>query len=306
MTFDPRFQARPGVQMMTVTSALAELWLNHNDLNRPLRHSWVANLAEQMTSNQYISHASIISFSNTGRLLNGQHTLHAIRMSNTTHTLTIQSGMPEESFSAYDRGVTRTLSDVTKIDPKIVAILRCIDTASIGHVKFNNRMTPSRTRELYEKSKEALDFVISIRNWVKTLKPAPVPAAFVAWYYCLPQHEGKEWIKTILRWLAHDEDVINEMAQPQIVNAWLHFTQTQSSAFTTCSGAYRLVLFYKAWNLFDHRCANNRKIIAANKDIVTAKIKSIFSPIENNNPQTHLDRPAHRAQGTSTRIREIV
>lgn len=278
MTFDPRFQSQPGAQMMTVSPFVARQWLNHNDFNRVLRSAWVNNLAEQMKKNEYVGGASVISFSKNGRLLNGQHTLSAIVMSDKTYTLTIQYGMPEESFFAYDRGINRTLSDVTKIDAKIVAMLRILNEASIGNYVFGRKMTPSRTLYLFEKCKEAIDFITSIRNWPKTLKPAMIPAAFIAWYYSLPEYDDKTWIKSILRWLAHDEEIINEMAQPQIVNAWIHFVQMNSSALSRGGGGVRSVIFYKAWNLFDHRLMNNRKITAANKDLVTLKIRDIFNP----------------------------
>lgn len=277
MTFDPRFCSERGVQMILVTPDLAREWLKNNNDNRRIRYRWIANLAAQMVEKQYVDGASVISFATSGRLLNGQHTLNAIIMSNTSHVLTVQYGMPEESFVIYDRGINRTLSDVTKIDSRIIAILRILDIASRNDSnKFGSKkMSPKRTIYLYEKCKEAIDYICSFKNWRDTLKPAPIPAAFVGWYYFTLNHEDNSWSKIILRWLMHDETIVDLMQQPQIINAWNHFVRINSSLYSSGSDA-RAALFYKAWNVFDYRCVSNRRITAANSHSVNKIIMNIF------------------------------
>ena len=97
--------------IMVITPDLAKKWLERNEKNRSLKNRKVLELVSTIEDSHWRLNGESICFSNDGRLLDGQHRLHAV----------IKSGIPAESFIAfgiddgvmrtYDQGVKRTNAD---------------------------------------------------------------------------------------------------------------------------------------------------------------------------------------------------
>lgn len=120
--------AAPTEEWIAVTPLLAEQWLSHNIDNRNLRTQRVVRFAEDMESGRWANyHPHGISFDSSGRLIDGQHRLHAISLSGQTITMRVTSNLPPEIHSVIDIGMPRTAGEILRRegikDPSHVAAL---------------------------------------------------------------------------------------------------------------------------------------------------------------------------------------
>jgi hypothetical protein len=104
-------------EIITVTPELAAEWLKtKNTGNRPVTRSHVRFLASQMERGEWNFTGEAIQFSESGRLIDGQHRLHAIVDSKTSQSLLVVSGVPDSSQSVIDTGKTRSAGDVLSMN----------------------------------------------------------------------------------------------------------------------------------------------------------------------------------------------
>lgn len=107
------------VIMMTPANATKLMALNRD--NRKFRLRWSAYLARELTAGRWRLTGDAIEVSSDMKLVNGQHRLQAIIDANLSAPVTLlQMGDPD-SFIVRDRGVVRTVADVTKLPPSLVA-----------------------------------------------------------------------------------------------------------------------------------------------------------------------------------------
>lgn len=130
----------------TVTPAIAEAWLEHNALNRPLRLNVARRYADMMRRGQWMQIGDPIRFDITGRLLDGQHRLKAIVDAGVTLELVVIRDLPTESFQVMDTGRSRTPGDV-------LSMLGYSNTAFMGAavrmlVVLDAGMSPGNNDEL--------------------------------------------------------------------------------------------------------------------------------------------------------------
>jgi hypothetical protein len=103
-------------ELVKVTPELASKWLKEKNLhNRPVTSSHVRFLASQMEKGEWSPTGQTIQFSDTDRLLDGQHRLYAIIESKKPQTILIVSGVPDSSQAVIDTGKTRSAGDVLKM-----------------------------------------------------------------------------------------------------------------------------------------------------------------------------------------------
>src|SRR4051812_40935726 len=96
----------------TITPALAQEWLKLNTKNRVLRPHRVSTFARDMKMGRWMLNGEAITFSDLGRLLNGQHRLHACVEANRSFETVVMRGVPDKSFPTIDTGGKRTAGDV--------------------------------------------------------------------------------------------------------------------------------------------------------------------------------------------------
>lgn len=103
-------------EIVQVTPAIAREWLKKNHDNRPVTKSHVRLLASQMESGEWKMTGEAIQFSDTDRLIDGQHRLEAIVQSGATIPMLVVHGVPDESQPAIDTGKTRSAGDVLSMN----------------------------------------------------------------------------------------------------------------------------------------------------------------------------------------------
>lgn len=111
-------------KMMLITPEIAKKYLERNTENRTLRPSWVNTLALAIKNNEFITTHQSIAFSESGRLLDGQHRLHAIVQSNKPVNMLVTTNLAENTFQAIDCGIKRTISDLTGLQNKTADVCR--------------------------------------------------------------------------------------------------------------------------------------------------------------------------------------
>lgn len=68
----------------------------------------VRKLARSMSSGHWRMTAEPIQFDSSGHLINGQHRMHAVIESNTSHQFLVVRGLDEQSYEVMDQGRART------------------------------------------------------------------------------------------------------------------------------------------------------------------------------------------------------
>ncbi|MGW7395216.1 hypothetical protein ACWGH7_01705 [Streptomyces cyaneofuscatus] len=96
---------------MKVTPQLAEEWLKHNTLNRPLSRQTVAQIARAIEQGEWQLTHQGIAFDEGGDLVDGQHRLHAVIKAGESVQMLVARGVPRATFTVMDTGRKRTGRD---------------------------------------------------------------------------------------------------------------------------------------------------------------------------------------------------
>lgn len=99
----------------TVTPMCAEEWLGKNLTNRTVRYRVVHAYARDMVSGSWQLTGEPVKFSVHGRLLDGQHRLHAVIEAGVPVEMLVVRGLPESTQTVMDSGARRTAGDALKL-----------------------------------------------------------------------------------------------------------------------------------------------------------------------------------------------
>lgn len=119
------------LSLVSITPHLAQAYLRTQQRNRRLRSRHVNILARDMAAGEWTLTTAGIVFDDQGRLIDGQHRLHAIIGSNTTQTMFVWSGWPSATQDAMDCGAGRTVAEQlglegTQNTPKLISYVNSI------------------------------------------------------------------------------------------------------------------------------------------------------------------------------------
>lgn len=113
-------------EIRTVDAKLAATWLTQSGDNRPLRKSHVFYLSNEMKQGRWRLTHQGIAFAPDGTLMDGQHRLQAIKETSVAVPLQVSYYDAGDNinfaFPILDRGLLRSVSDITRIDNKIIQI----------------------------------------------------------------------------------------------------------------------------------------------------------------------------------------
>ena len=194
-------------EVMTITPQLAEIMLEHNTKNRPLRKASLNHCIRQLKAGNFHLTGDSITCSDTGRLLNGQNRLHACVMTGIPFQASMLYGVKEESFHVMDTGAKRSAADVlfaehgVKNAPQISAMVKFIsmykdatkNSDKIFRHTTNNNLTSKDIMDHYlTYGDEALQ-----RSMLKSYHPArkmglPNPALFGGLHYIASQIDAAQ------------------------------------------------------------------------------------------------------------------
>lgn len=114
------------IEVRVITPDLARQMLTANIDNRPLNKSRVRRLANEMSAGRFVLTHQGIAFDETGRLVDGQHRLHAIIEAGRSIQMLVTLGLPPSAlddehgavhaFEVIDQSGTRSAADILSID----------------------------------------------------------------------------------------------------------------------------------------------------------------------------------------------
>lgn len=107
---------RPGVELVTITPAMALKWLQTMVNNRTLSQSKAIEYAIVIDDDRWVINGETIKFDAEGRLFDGQHRLQACVLADKSFRSYVAFGIADEqAFSTVDVGKNRSHGDVFSI-----------------------------------------------------------------------------------------------------------------------------------------------------------------------------------------------
>lgn len=144
----PKATTPPDMEIVEVTPAIAEAWLEKNVSNRKLSDTAVTKYAKLMTDGMWHYDGSPIRFDTTGKLIDGQHRMWAIIESDTTQQFIVLRNLDPKAFITIDTGKARSFGDILSIEfPTMRSVHHTASVASLiwrweqGHRNKNLRPT---------------------------------------------------------------------------------------------------------------------------------------------------------------------
>ena len=99
-------------EIIEITPEEAKELLKTQARNRPLRQSKVERYLAQMRNGEWGMNGEAIVVSSTGKLLDGQHRLHAVVLYGKPVEFLVVQGVSDNASKTLDTGVSRTMKDV--------------------------------------------------------------------------------------------------------------------------------------------------------------------------------------------------
>lgn len=147
-----------------ITPEIAEAYLKANTENRKLRKSTVKRYAQDMSEGRWKEGTTeTIKISPTGRILDGQHRLHAVVESGTKHIFWIAKGVSEEVFDVIDTGAVRNAPDAFMVrginySTQIPSMISFYNGVAQGFISSDQnkhkRLTNTQLLQAYEERPE--------------------------------------------------------------------------------------------------------------------------------------------------------
>jgi hypothetical protein len=150
------------VQFVDVTPALALDYLEHNLHNRALSYDDVAKYSTAMREGRFAINGDTIRFAKSGRLIDGQHRLHAVVDSDTTQTMLVVRGIDEDAMITVDVGRPRNVADLLRLERDNPAYVRELATLARRSMVMLGQATATRDKTLvYEYAVEHVDELLT-------------------------------------------------------------------------------------------------------------------------------------------------
>jgi hypothetical protein len=112
--------------MLTIDPESATELLQGNTGNRRLSPGAVARYAAAMRKGDWKTSPEPLIFAPTGRLMNGQTRLHAVKATGIPQKFMCVFGVEESVFSVLDRGRPRTMADAHQMDRETAEVVRLL------------------------------------------------------------------------------------------------------------------------------------------------------------------------------------
>lgn len=131
------------MEVMEVTPDMASKWLEKNEGNRKMRQARAASWARAILADKWMLTHQGIAFSESGRLLDGQHRLEAITLANKPITTAVFFDVPESAFTVMDAGMPRQMYERLRKDKRHIAVC-----STMFRLLSHNRVPQAHESEL--------------------------------------------------------------------------------------------------------------------------------------------------------------
>lgn len=179
----------PEMRVVTITPAMAQSWLKRNSGNRPLKQSHVLRLAKAIGAGGWKLTGDPIRFSETGKLIDGQHRLQAIVLADQPAQCVVMQGLSDDIFDVIDSGSVRSRADAVHIKYQLpVEKTRLLSsTATIacyyerGIFSFRSGLESSDVLAYLDANPDMVDAVEYVHSTVP--RESPVAKSIIAAFY---------------------------------------------------------------------------------------------------------------------------
>lgn len=271
-------------EIRNVDPKLASTWLVESKDNRPLRKSHVAYLSGEMKQGRWRLTHQGIAFAPDGTLMDGQHRLQAIKESGVIVPLQISYYDTGDNinfaFPILDRGLIRSMADITRIDNKIIQIYNVL----LGLGVSKKRVPPDDYLIFDSKIGHTTRAFLAACPYQRTYyTPAYVRAAGVAALYM----ERTNLNHLSMLFAAWGTGNINN-ASP-IIHAFMNYIpilREQSASHASCSNK----LFIAATYAVNPAHINKSRIVLSSK-FQEDTIKDVKNLVDKLMQRKNLDKP---------------
>lgn len=180
-------------EIVTVDPKTAKDWLANQNINRTIKEKQVARIARDMLVGNWQLNGESIIFDDSGNLIDGQHRLKAVIVSDTTVPMMIVRGVSPVAQKTIDAGMTRSLGDYLTFSgmrsgTKLASFSRIVWFYRRGVFPACQTSAPPSQSELIGIAEETYEEFLPIYNQVavhyrqgiKNLFPCP-PLVFLVW-----------------------------------------------------------------------------------------------------------------------------
>jgi hypothetical protein len=199
-------------QIMLVTPAIAQSFLQKNTDNRSKRGWWSTSLASAIKRGEWITSHQGVAFDCTGKLIDGQHRLQAIVEANTAVNMLVVTDVPNDAYKIIDCGIKRTLADSTGINVRTAEVCRLLGRIGFG----GSVITADQCLSIYNTGAGEIhdNLVEFCSKNVKVFSSVPVRAAAVC---MILDGYNQQYIKNLYSNICHQQ--FNEL--PNIAQSFI-------------------------------------------------------------------------------------
>lgn len=244
-------------QVQIVTPAMAKVYLERNTDNRNKRGWWVSGLANMIKRGEWIPTHQGVAFSESGKLIDGQHRLEAIIEANIPVEMLVTTGVRDDAYKVLDNGIKRTMADLTGMNIRTAEVCRVLARLAYGGDTINSA---DQILAIYNTGVgEVHDNLIEYcGKSIKVLSSAPIRT--VAICMILDGH-NQQYIKNVYANLCNQK--FNDL--PNIAHA---FIRQVTEKRATVSDRYNLMA--RALKVFDLNLENTTRLIVSDSDATAA------------------------------------
>lgn len=184
----------PKAEFHMASQELVDDLLARNVKNRRVRSDHCSYLRNQMRDGNFLLTNQGIGIDTTGKLIDGQHRLTALKMAGYPPILLlIVFGLSEDAAQAVDQGINRTINDVLRFafdcetSPVISSVARKFGIFVKGYTE--TRIAPIQIFEWYKEISATIHSLMQVSNASRV--PSPMLVALVEEAERRPENLGK-------------------------------------------------------------------------------------------------------------------
>jgi hypothetical protein len=236
------------VEVSTITPELAAELLTNNPGNRLVADGVVAKYRRDMSAGRWLLNGQTIKIGKTGRLLDGQHRLHACVQSSASFPAIVVRGVDEDVFDTFDLGGRRSYANVLqergeKNTAALAASLRWVWTFEEG--KIFDRVTVPTNSEL-DATLAKHEGIIGSLRYANQIKHVIAPGLGIALHYLWSQKSPEEANEFMDR-IADGQSLTKGMPAYHLRERLI---SDKNARKVRMAESERFVLAIKAWNAF--------------------------------------------------------
>lgn len=253
-----------GTYTVLVNPDLANKWLQFNSHNRPLQKRHFMELAKRMKNKEWCLNGQAIIFSNDGMLMDGQHRLSAVVVSNLSVYFDVRFGIDNNNFSTLDDGKKRTLGDVLALEDvpnynNIAATINIIATYNYsknsGHFGLGDRPSNAELLNWYYNHKEIIEYEREGAKMYEQSGRILTKSKFAAYLYLtslIDKNKSFDFFTKLSLGTNLSSDSIIYKLRTKLIQSKINKSKRMNSR-------YERAIIIKAWNYF--RANKNPKIL---------------------------------------------